>query len=479
MADQSQAPIADAYDRFPPAGARPHAFMIPGHKGSTDLVGRVVEGDVSLWGALATMRGAAAMLAAAEAIAADLWGADWCRFSVAGSSHGNQALALAVGQPGDEVVVTRAVHRSLLIGFVLAGLHPTWVLPRVDPVSGLPAGLDVAAVREALAAHPAARAVFTVEPGYAGARSDVAGLAAAAHDAGVPLLVDQAWAAHFGFHPALPPHALGAGADAMVTSAHKALPAYTQAALVLASTRRLDRDRLQRGFDATHTTSPAGAILASIDAARRLLALDGERLLGRTLGLVGEARRRLTEVEGLAVLDGPADRVDPTRLVVGLADTGASGFDVEDDLQRSGFSVEMADRDTLVATVTMADTEQSVRTFVTALAAAVERHRGTPRAVLPAAWLAGDLPEVALSPREAFFAPHETVVATAAVGRVAAELVAPYPPGIPAIVPGEVVTAHVLEALRAAAASGVRVAYATDPTLATIQVVVRPPAAAG
>ena len=479
MADQSKAPIADAYDRFPAPGARPHPFMIPGHKGSTDLVGRVVEGDLSLWGALATMRGAAAVLAASEAIAADLWGADWCRFSVAGSSHGNQALALAVGQPGDEVVVTRAVHRSLLLGFVLAGLSPVWVLPELDPVSGLPAGLDVAAVRAALVAHPEARAVFSVEPGYAGALSDVAGLAAAAHDRGVPLLVDQAWAAHFGFHPALPPHALAAGADAMVTSAHKALPAYTQAALVLASTSRLDRDRLQRGFDATHTTSPAGTILASIDAARRLLALDGERLLGRTLALVGEARRQLAKVEGLAVLDGPVDRVDPTRLVVGLAGTGASGFEVEDDLHASGFSVEMADRDTLVATVTMADTEESVRPFVAALVAAVDKRRGRPRAVPTAAWLAGDLPQVALSPREAFFARHETVDAACAAGRVAAELVAPYPPGIPAIVPGEVVTADVLESLRSAAASGVRVAYATDPTLATIQVVARPGAARG
>jgi arginine decarboxylase len=265
----------------------------------------------------------------------------------------------------------------------------------------------------------------------------------------------------------------------MVTSAHKALPAYTQAALVLASTSRLDRDRLQRGFDATHTTSPAGTILASIDAARRLLALDGERLLGRTLGLVAQARRQLAKVEGLAVLDGPVDRVDPTRLVVGVAGTGASGFEVEDDLHAAGFSVEMADRDTLVATVTMADTEESVRPFVAALVAAVDKRRGRPRAVPTAAWLAGDLPQVALSPREAFFAPHETVDAARAAGRVAAELVAPYPPGIPAIVPGEVVTADVLESLRSAAASGVRVAYATDPTLATIQVVARPGAARG
>ena len=475
MSDQERAPIADRYDAFPPPGPQPRPFMIPGHKGSTDLVGPVVASDISLWGHLVPMKEAAHVLADAEALAADLWGADWARFSVGGSSHGNQALALAVGQPGDEVVVTRAVHRSLLLGFVLAGLHPVWVAPPVDPVTGLPGRLSAQAVRRVLADHAGARAVFAVEPGYAGTRSDVAALADAAHGAGVPLLVDQAWSAHFGFHPALPPHALAAGADAMVTSAHKSLPAFTQAALVVARTERLDPDRLQRGFDATHTTSPAGPILASIDAARRLLATDGERLLDRALTAVAEARRRLGEVRGLAVLDGPADEVDPLRLVVGLAGTGADGFVVEDDLLAHGIGLEMADRDTLVATVTLADTAATVEPLVDAIVAAVERRRDEPRAVLAAAWLGTDLPEVALPPRAAFFAPHETVPAAAAVGRVAAELVAPYPPGIPAIVPGEVLTADVLAALRGAAAAGVRVAYAADPTMATVQVVAAPP----
>lgn len=445
--------------------------MIPGHKGSTDLVGPVVAGDLSLWGHLATMRAAAGVLAEAEALAAELWDADWARFSVGGSSHGNQALALAVGQPGDEVVVTRAVHRSLLLGFVLAGLRPVWVAPPVDPVTGLPGRLPVDAVRQALAAHPGARAVFAVEPGYAGTRSDVAGLAAAAHDAGVPLVVDQAWSAHFGFHPDLPPHALAAGADALVTSAHKSLPAFTQGALAMARTGRLDHDRLQRGFDATHTTSPAGPILASIDAARRVLATDGERLLGSAIAAVATARVRLRDVHGLRVLAGPPDEVDPLRLVLGLAGTGADGFHVEDDLLESGFGLEMADRDTLVATVTMADDSETVDALVDVVVAAVEARRGPPRAVPPAAWLGSDLPEVAMPPREAFFAPHETVPAAQAAGRVAAELVAPYPPGIPAIVPGEVLTADVLDALRGAAAAGVRVAYSADPTVATVQVV--------
>ena len=153
---------------------------------------------------------------------------------MAGSTHGNQALALAAGRPGRKIVVTRSLHRSLLLGLVLAGLDPVWVLPEVDPATGLPGPVPVRAVRAALAAHPGACAVFLGDPSYVGTTGDIAGHAAAAHEAGVPLLVDAAWAAHLGFHPDLPPHPLAAGADAMVTSAHKALPAYTQGALVLA-----------------------------------------------------------------------------------------------------------------------------------------------------------------------------------------------------------------------------------------------------
>src|ERR1700760_1098329 len=297
------APLLDAWltatgPERPGTSSDAAPMTIPGHKSRTTLTGAVVVGDVPLYGGLDTIKHADALLGRAEQAAASLWGADWCRFSVAGSTHGNQALALAVGQPGDEVIVSRTLHRSLLLGLVLAGLRPVWVRPEVDPASGLPGAVPVTAVRSGV------RAVFLGDPSYVGTISDLAGHAAAAHQAGVPLIVDAAWAAHQGFHPGFPPHALAAGADAMVTSAHKTLPAWSQGALVLARTERLDPARLERAFDATHTTSPTGTILASIDAARELLARDGYRLCGRLLGTVAAARARLARVAGLAVVDG-------------------------------------------------------------------------------------------------------------------------------------------------------------------------------
>jgi arginine decarboxylase len=466
------APLLDAWLAFSgqaAAGALT-PMSVPGHKQRQDLTGAVTAGDAPLYGGLDSIKHADTLLAEGERRAAELWGADWCRFSVAGSTHGNQALALAAGEPGQQIVVTRSLHRSLLLGLVLAGLEPVWVLPGVGPATGLPGPVPVGAVRAALASHPGACAVFLGDPSYVGTTGDLAGHAAAAHQAGVPLIVDAAWAAHLGFHPDLPPHALTAGADAMVTSAHKALPAYTQGALVLARTHRLDAARLNRAFEATHTTSPAGAIMASIDAARALLARDGKDLCGRLLRTVAAAKQRLREVPGLDVLDGPG--VEPAKLVVLLAGTGAYGNAVEEDLVAAGMPVEMADRDTIIPIVTLADDETAVTRFTETLIAIIERRRGRPRRPVPAAaWTV--IPEMALPPREAFFAPNETLPATAAIGRVSAELVAPYPPGVPVLAPGEVITAAAVDALRAVHADGGRIAYAADPSLATLQVIAR------
>jgi len=325
-------------------------------------------------------------------------------------------------------------------------------------------------VRAALAAHPDACAVFLGEPSYVGTVGDLAGQAAAAHEAGVPLLVDAAWAAHLGFHPDLPPHALACGADAMVTSAHKALPAYSQGAIVLARTGLLDAARLDRAFEASHTTSPAGSIMASIDAARALLARDGKELCGRLIRGVAAARQRIRQVPGASVLDGPG--VEPTKLVVLLAGTGAHGYAVESDLIEAGMAVESADRDTVTPIPTIADDEDRIAAFTDVLIASIERHRGAPRRPAAAAsWMV--VPETVLSPREAFFAQNETVSADAAVGRVSAELIAPYPPGVPVLAPGELITAQAVESLREVKAEGGRIAYAADPSLGTFQVVVR------
>ena len=468
---RKNAPLLDGWLNFRAADIV--AFVTPGHKQRLNLVGSIVDGDVPLYGGVDTIRQQTGAMANADRKLARLWGADWGRISVGGSTHGNQTLALAICRPGDEVVVTRTLHRSLLLGMVLVGVTPVWVSPEVDPVTGLPTHVPVARVERALAEHPAAKAVFLVEPTYVGTLSDIAAHAAVAHAHGIPLIVDQAWGAYFGFHPDLPRHSLQAGADAMVTSAHKTLPAYTQSALVMARTERIDRDRLDRAFEATATTSPSGTIAASADAARALLERDGERLLGNLLRIVDHARDRLRNISGVVLLGDVVDRsviVDRAKLAINISGTGATGLAIEEHLLAAGIPIELADRDTVIPIISMNDDLTSVDRFIDGILEAIERERSTPRPVLPSiSWTVE--PAVVLSPREAFFAPHVTVAASDAIGRVSAELVAPYPPGIPVLAPGERITSEAVEGLRQAMADGTQVRYAADRTLATFQVV--------
>jgi lysine decarboxylase len=364
------------------------------------------------------------------------------------------------------VLVARTLHKSLFGGLVLAGLDPAWVRPQVDPETGLAVGVPADAVRRALAEEPGIRAVFLVEPSYVGMLSDVDAIADIAHGAGVPLIVDQAWGAHLGFHPALPPHAISRGADAMVTSTHKTMTAFTQGSIVVARGGLLDLARVEEAFELLHTTSPAAAILASSDRARQLFEDRGEELLERTIAIVADARARLRRIDGLHV----SEASDPAKLVLGLAGTGADGFEVEADLLRDGVRLEMADRDTLVPIVTVADTEATVGALIDSLERSLAARRAAPRPI--AASSVWSLQSVtALSPRDAFFAPRERVPADRAAGRIAAETAAPYPPGIPAIAPGELITEEALDALRREAAAGTRVAYCSDPTLETLMVV--------
>jgi lysine decarboxylase len=518
----ADAPLFAAWRRFAEADVAP--FTIPGHKrraaGLDASLGRLLDADVPLHGGADTMQLRAGVLREAERRAAGLWGADVARFSTAGTTHTNQVLCLAVGRPGDEVLVARNAHRSVLSGLVLADLRPVWLPVQADPGTGTPLGVPVFAVQEALAAHPRAAALLLTDPSYQGTRSDLAAIIAAAHAAGVAVVVDQAWGAHLGFVEDLPPHALALGADAMVTSAHKGLPAFSQASLLLARTERLDADRLERAFDATHTTSPSAAILASIDASRAFLgSAAGAAALARTTALVAAARAKL-RAAGLDVPgpeDHPAGRFDPLKLVVHLHRSGVDGLDLERALVDAGMPVEMADRHTLVAQVGLVDDATTLDRLVAGILAAAERPPCHPSGDPPAAgmtraagqarraeaqaelawqaeaageaqeaWQPGPgqaegagqvgtgqaaLPPQRLTPRQAFFADSETVPRAAAIGRVSAELVAPYPPGVPVLVPGEEVTGRTLRALDTAMAAGTRIAYAADPTLATLQVV--------
>ena len=470
-----ETPLYDSYIRFLESDATP--FTVPGHKRNPDLIDPLLALDLPLYGAVEDITGTTGLLGRAERLAGELWGADWAGFSVQGSSHGNMAIALTLAKPGDEVIVARTLHKSLFFGLVLAGLVPIWVRPEIDAETGLTAGMPVARIEPALREHPAAKAVMLVEPSYVGGVSDVAAIAEVAHARGVPLTVDAAWGAHLGFDPALPPHALQAGADILVTSVHKHITGFTQSSMVLAQRERIDIDRLEAAFEGLHTTSPSGGIMASIDRARALLEERGSELLDVAITESEQARERFRAVAGLGVVGADiAERSpallmhDPTKIVLSLVGTGANGIAVADVLEERGITLEFADRDTFCPVITLGDTAETIDRLADEIIRAIQEHRGTPRDLVPlTAWTVD--PVTAMTPRDAFFADHVRVPAAEAIGRIAAETVVPYPPGIPALAPGEVVQGPMVEALQAEAAAGTSIRYCGDPTLETILVV--------
>lgn len=473
---RAMAPLLDSYLSYLDDGNQP--FTTPGHKQRAKLLdadlGRVVDLDVPLYGGLDEIKLTRGLLEQAENLAAQCWGADWLRFSTGGSTHANQTIIFSLGKPGDKVAITRTAHRSLLTALVLAGLEPLWLVPEIDTATGVPIGIPLREVERVLLEDPIA--LILTEPGYLGTLSDLPPLIEAAHKKGIPVIIDAAWGGHFGFHPSLPPHPMQLNADAFVTSIHKALPGYSASAIAVARTVLLDHARLEQGFESTHTTSPAGAPLASIDGVRALMQLRGRELIEELLINVSNFRERLTSEFGSDILlkkeDFGAGRFDPVKLVLRANILGADGIDVEKDLISSNIRVEMADRDTLIFQVTIADDSRTLTKLADTLIPILHKHLGRSRKSATAlSWTI--TPQRGVSLRDAYFGRSELVEAAKAIGRVSVDLVAPYPPGVAVLAPGEIITQEILSGLLEAKAEGTRIAYATDHTLAHFRVLAK------
>ena len=471
---RSSAPLLDAYLSYFEGDFTP--FTIPGHKQRASKIdqglGAVVDADIPLYGGLDEIKLTNQVLIESESLAAQLWGADFARFSTGGSTHANQAVILALGKPGDKVALSRTAHRSVLSALVLAGLEPIWLTPEIDASTGVPLGIPISELERAISEKPIA--LLLTEPGYLGTISDLEPLIKKAHEHSIPVIVDAAWGGHFGFHPDLPKHVMQLGADALITSVHKALPGYSASALLLARTNLLSADRLEQSFETTHTTSPAGAPLASIDAVRALLQTRGPELLGELLTNIAEFKAGVQSSFDLPIFlnasDFPSGRFDPAKIVLRANQLGASGVEIENLLIEQGIRVEMADRDTLVFLATLADTKEDFQKLAQVLIAILKSIASTPRASATAlSWSV--IPQVAISMRDAYFADTELVSARDAIGRTSADLIAPYPPGVAVIAPGEVLTEQIVNGLIASQKAGVRIAYATDPSLENFRVV--------
>jgi arginine/lysine/ornithine decarboxylase len=483
--DQSSAPVLEALVSFRARGDL--VYGPPGHKQGRGVDPRVLEvlgpgvfaSDVLMLNGLDDRRESAGVLERAEELMADAVRAQRAFFSTCGSSLSVKTAMISVAGPGEKLLVSRNAHKSVIAGVIISGIWPVWVHPKFDAVLHLAHPPEPQDVRAGLAAHPEAKGMLLITPTDWGSCADIAGTAQVCHEAGVPLLVDEAWGAHLPFHPELPAWGMDAGADVVVTSVHKMGAAVEQSSVFHLQGDLVDPQVLKAREDLLGTTSSSSLVYASLDGWRRQMVEHGKELLDTALARSTRLREGIAALAGLDLMDreivrrGGAHDLDPLRLTVDVRGLGLTGYQAAEWL-RDQYAVAVGSADTcrIGAQITHGDDEESEARLLNSLTALVQR-RAEPEPALPVALpRPGSLElQTVMLPRDAFFGPAEQVPRERAVGRVAAEILSPYPPGVPAVAPGEVITAEVLDYLATGVAAGMLVPDAADPSLSTVRVV--------
>ena len=483
--DHSRVPVLEALQAFRDRGFTP--FNPPGHRQGRgvdprvlDIVGRdVFESDVISINGLDDRTVSQGVLARAQELMADAVHADQAFFSTCGSSLSIKSAMLSVAGPGEKLLVARQSHKSVISGLIISGVAPVWVRPSWDPDLHLSHPPTADEVRRRFSEEPDAKGMLLVTPTDYGSCGDIEAVAEVCHEFGKPLIVDEAWGAHLPFHPALPPWAMDASADLCVTSVHKSGSAVEQSSVFHLQGDRVDPAVLKAREDLLGTTSPTSLVYATLDGWRRQMVEHGEQLLGDALTLAHSTRAALSAVDGVNVMDleftgpGRAQSIDPLKIVLDVSGLGISGYQAADWLrEHERVTVGLSDHRRIVAQLTVADDADTAEVLVRSVTAL--RHADLPKP--PAV----DLPspddlalETAMLPRDAFFGETEQVAVEDAPGRISAEMITPYPPGAPAVLPGEVITREVLDYVRSGHAAGMQLPDPVDPELKSVRVVAR------
>ncbi|WP_018639922.1 aminotransferase class I/II-fold pyridoxal phosphate-dependent enzyme [Parafrankia elaeagni] len=482
--DHAQAPVLDALAAYHRAGR--YAFTPPGHKqgrGADPRVRAVLGADTFRADVLATSglddrQTSGGFVAEAEELMAHAVGAEHAFFSTCGSSLSVKAAMLAVAGGRGELLVGRDAHKSVISGLILSGLRPRWVRPRWDGELHLAHPPSAAEVEACWERWPDAAGMLVTSPTPYGTCADLATIAEVCHQRGRPLIVDEAWGAHLPFHEDLPTWAMDAGADVCVVSVHKMGAGFEQGSVFHLQGDLVDPARLRACADLLATTSPNVLLYAAMDGWRRQMVEQGHGLLQSALDLAGDLRLAIDGLDGLRVMQDEflgveaSHDLDRLQIVVDTAGLGISGYQAADWLrEHAHLDMGMSDHRRISAQLTFADDSHTGQRLVTALQGLVDAAPALPSPTpveLPDP-TALELETIAL-PRDAFFGPTEAVPPRGAVGRIAAEQLTPYPPGIPVALPGERINAAVVQYLLTGREAGMAIPDAADPDLATIRV---------
>jgi arginine decarboxylase len=475
--DKQSAPL---FERLIEHAAGNHVSLhVPGHKAGQGLeeearpyYADLLRLDVTEISGLDDLHHPEEAIREAQRLAADCFGAEETFFLVNGSTVGNLAMILSVCRRGELLLVQRDVHKSVIHGLMLAGARAVFLSPEVDPETGLTLGLQAEVVEQALHKYPAAKGLLVTRPGYYGTAMPLEPIARLLHEAQKPLLVDEAHGAHFGFHPELPPSALSCGADAVVQSTHKLLTSMTMSAMLHVQGELVDRKEIKRYLTMLQSSSPSYPLMASLDLSRRQMHTMGEQLLEQGIAVVRQFTDRMSGLPRFQLLsevragETAGIQQDPFKVTLRDRAGGVSGFELKDRLEARGCFVELADPQSVLLVFSLASTEADAGRLVDAL---TEISGALEEPETSGAAAGSGLPSLAYSAIPGLSEPvsfEEHVYrqkGTAqlpleeAVGQSSAEMIVPYPPGIPVLCPGERISEEVIRYLARLAKLGARI----------------------
>lgn len=478
---QKRAPLYEQLERH--VKRRPHPFHVPGHKmgHSFDSEGRhrfqtILELDLTEINGTDDLHQPQGVIAEAQELAAEAFGAEETRFLIGGSTVGNLALIMSVCRPGDKILVQRNCHKSVYHGIIMAKATPIFLVPAVDLATGVAAGVRREDVERALHAHPDAKAVFLTNPTYYGMGIDLEKMAATVHRYDIPLLIDEAHGPHFGFHPAFPLSAMQSGVDAAVQSTHKMASAMTMSSMLHVRGERIDRDRLYRHLAMIQSSSPSYVLMASLDLARRHLVTEASEEWDRLLPQLDKLRERTGRLAWLEWPEVNASSVyatlDPLKLFLHVRTEQIDGLALQHVMEKHGIYAELADSSHVLLAASAGTSSRDLDSLTCLLETLdLEVEPGEERVLEAGVVSSHYLREQVVSMDEAVDAPSEMVSLENSLGRIVAEMVIPYPPGIPVLVPGERMDAQGLAMLLELRIGQTRFHGVQDDRLQTIRVI--------
>jgi len=486
MLNQNATPLYDAVLNY--IGKKRAPFFVPSHKYGRAIQPKwkayageeIFKMDLCELDGLDDLHNAEGVIAEAQALAADAWGADRSFFLINGTSSGIIAAISSVVSPGEKIIVPRNAHKSVVSGLVLSGAVPVYAMPDIWQEKGLVGGMSPSEVNRLLGENPDTKAIFAVSPSYHGICSDLKSIADLAHAHGAVFIADEAHGNHVYFHENLPDGALTLGADISCQSTHKMSGSLTQSSMLHVRSDLIDIAKLRANLMLVQSTSPSYLLMTSLDLARSYIATAGHHIFEELLPLIDNAKQRLQGIAGIEVLgsDIIGERsifdYEPTRIVLSARMLGIEGYELYETLMRDyGVEAEFGDYFYVVCVLGLGTMEADLKRLTDAVRDIAEKRLLAGKNSEALTWKEAlpPLPPMAVTPREAHFAKRIRIPWTEARGRVSAELIAPYPPGIPAVCPGEVITDELWEYLELLRAAGRHMQGPSDNTLGTINVI--------